>query len=197
MGTTANMGIPYPESTDYVADGATAIQNLAEKVDEKTGLVFIKSETLPSSGTLPTSVEITDVFSADFDSYYIDISLLKHSANQPDIAVRLGTAATSYNWAGVYLSSTSGSLTTTRALSDTSMSIVSGNNAGTGSYSFVLRDPYKAARTFMSSTNMSSAWWTVYQGWHDTTSSYTSFTLLPSTGTISQGTVRVYGYLNG
>lgn len=197
MGTTANMGIPYPESTDYVADGATAMQNLAEKVDEKTGLVFIKSETLPSSGTLPSSIEITDVFSADFDTYYIDISRLKHSANQPDIAVRLGTAATDYYWAGIYLGVFSGSLTTARSTSTTSMSIASGNNAGTGSYGFILRDPYKASVTTMNSLNISPAWWTVYQGYHSTASSYTSFTLLPSSGTISEGTIRVYGYLNG
>jgi hypothetical protein len=33
MGTTANFSWPYPESTDYVADGATAIENLADAID--------------------------------------------------------------------------------------------------------------------------------------------------------------------
>jgi hypothetical protein len=33
MGTTANNGWPYPESTDFVADGATAIENLADAID--------------------------------------------------------------------------------------------------------------------------------------------------------------------
>jgi len=33
MGTTTNNGWPYPESTDYVADGATAIENLADAID--------------------------------------------------------------------------------------------------------------------------------------------------------------------
>lgn len=36
MGTTANNSWPYPESSDYVADGATAIENLADAID--TGL---------------------------------------------------------------------------------------------------------------------------------------------------------------
>jgi hypothetical protein len=33
MGTTSNYSLPYPESTDYVADGATAIENLADAID--------------------------------------------------------------------------------------------------------------------------------------------------------------------
>jgi hypothetical protein len=37
MGTTANYSWPYPESSDYVADGATAIENLADAVDTTVG----------------------------------------------------------------------------------------------------------------------------------------------------------------
>lgn len=33
MGTTGNYLLPYPESSDYVADGATAIENLADAID--------------------------------------------------------------------------------------------------------------------------------------------------------------------
>jgi hypothetical protein len=34
MGTTPNYNIPYPEITDFVADGATAMEAIAEKVDD-------------------------------------------------------------------------------------------------------------------------------------------------------------------
>jgi hypothetical protein len=33
MGTTPNYAIPYPEPTDFVADGATQMENLAERTD--------------------------------------------------------------------------------------------------------------------------------------------------------------------
>jgi hypothetical protein len=33
MGNTANNNWPYPESTDLVKDGATAIENLADAID--------------------------------------------------------------------------------------------------------------------------------------------------------------------
>jgi hypothetical protein len=34
MGTTPNYAIPYPEPTDFVTDGATAMESIAEKVDD-------------------------------------------------------------------------------------------------------------------------------------------------------------------
>lgn len=34
MGTTPNFAIPYPEPTDFVADGATQMENLAERADD-------------------------------------------------------------------------------------------------------------------------------------------------------------------
>ena len=33
MGTTTNFAIPYPEPTDFVADGATQMENIAERTD--------------------------------------------------------------------------------------------------------------------------------------------------------------------
>ena len=44
-GTTTNFAIPYPSSTDYVTDGATAMRSLADQVD---GVLFTGS----SSGNL-------------------------------------------------------------------------------------------------------------------------------------------------
>lgn len=46
MGTTANRGWPYPESSDFVADGATAIENLADAIDASLGEGFAYVETV-------------------------------------------------------------------------------------------------------------------------------------------------------
>jgi len=48
MGTTPTYSWPYPESSDYVADGATAIENLADAAD--TTVAGLESE-LDSIGT--------------------------------------------------------------------------------------------------------------------------------------------------
>lgn len=46
MGTTANRGWPYPESSDFVADGATAIENLADAIDASLGEGYAYVETV-------------------------------------------------------------------------------------------------------------------------------------------------------
>ena len=45
MGTTSNNSWPYPESSDFVADGATAIENLADAIDADfdTGVLKVNS----------------------------------------------------------------------------------------------------------------------------------------------------------
>lgn len=50
MGTTTNLGLPYPASTDYVANGYLDIQNLADAIDTLFG---------GSASYTPTTVNIT------------------------------------------------------------------------------------------------------------------------------------------
>lgn len=53
MGNTANRSWPYPESSDFVADGATAIENLADAIDSSigTGYSYVQTVYFTSSGT--------------------------------------------------------------------------------------------------------------------------------------------------
>jgi len=53
MGTTSNRSWPYPESSDFVADGATAIENLADAIDASigNGYAYVTSIVFTSSGT--------------------------------------------------------------------------------------------------------------------------------------------------
>lgn len=64
MGTTSNYSWPYPESSDYVADGATAIENLADAID--TSLVGSVLQTVQT--TYSTQV-------ANSTATYIDTGL--------------------------------------------------------------------------------------------------------------------------
>lgn len=52
-GTTPNRSWPYPESSDFVADGATAIENLADAIDDTIGrgIAYVQTVTFTSSGT--------------------------------------------------------------------------------------------------------------------------------------------------
>lgn len=52
-GTTSNRSWPYPESSDFVADGATAIENLADAIDGSIGrgVSYVQTVGFTSSGT--------------------------------------------------------------------------------------------------------------------------------------------------
>lgn len=171
-------GNEVANSTDPVGDG---------------GLVFVKSV---STGTGVSSVTVNDAFSSTYDNYRISITNMTHSANQPDIQIRFGSSTTSHFTSGWYLGITSGSLTTVQSGSSAQISIGSGNNAGSGSYIVEVLSPYRPEFTFTQATNVSTAWATTYLGTHATSTSFTSFTILASSGTISNGVIRVYGYRN-
>lgn len=195
MGTTSNMSIPYPESSDYVADGATAMENIAEQIDSKTGLVFISSNYVGASNV--PSYTVYNCFSATFNSYYITITNLKNTANQPDIKIQLGTTTSLYYTAGFYINQSSGSLTGLQTGATTSWSIASAGNNVHGSYDVTILDPYVARRTFFSAANSSVIWRSDYAGFQDSSSSFTDFTISASSGLIADGLVNVYGFTNG
>jgi len=63
MGTTPNYSWPYPESSDYVADGASAIENLADaidtsvkSIDDAMGLVLLDDKTFTGYGGISSDV---------------------------------------------------------------------------------------------------------------------------------------------
>jgi hypothetical protein len=59
MPTTAG-GLPYPASTDFVKDGALAIQNLAEGIESRGGGYYTIRGT--STWTIPSSGQYTFVY---------------------------------------------------------------------------------------------------------------------------------------
>ena len=81
MGTTSNYSFPYPESSDYVADGATAFENLADAVDttvhDHRGLQLIESRTISAQNY----ENFESVFVSDIHTYRVvfDSFRLKNS----------------------------------------------------------------------------------------------------------------------
>jgi hypothetical protein len=180
-----------------VTGGATVSGDLAvtgNVTSANQGLVLVKTQAV---GTAVSSVTVTDAFSSTFDNYRISITNMSHSANQPDIQIRFGATTTTYYTTGWYLGLTAGSITPVQSGSSSQISFASGNNAGSGSYIVEVLSPYRTEFTFTQATNMSTAWATTYLGTQATGTSFTSFTILASSGTLSSGTIRVYGYNNG
>jgi hypothetical protein len=83
MGVTSN-GLPYPENSDFVADGAMAIKDLADNVNAKAGLWKV----IPSGATNGTvgangdvavgsavsTVTVSGAFSSKYENYLITVT---------------------------------------------------------------------------------------------------------------------------
>lgn len=72
MGTTTN-GLPYPESTDFVTDGAQAIQDLAQEISDiypRGKIAFGEATTTPAGFGAETITVSAITFTAIANRYY-------------------------------------------------------------------------------------------------------------------------------
>jgi len=156
------------------------------------GLVFISRTTI---GTAVSSVTVSGAFSSDYDNYRIVIASVDCSANQ-DLGIRLSALTTGYRFAGVignYGTTVSGSGTTTGTLMR-----VGALSTDKGSASVDLYGPNLAAPTMATSIshyNHPTTGGVRSFGAVETSSTqHTAFTVLPDSGTMTGGTIDLYGY---
>jgi hypothetical protein len=175
-------------TSDDMNETAEAVNSL--------GLFIVKSQTV---GSGVSSVTVTGAFSSDFDDYLITINTVV-SANQPNLGLRLGATASGYAYAGHYQNFTGGALTVDSTTSATYLNIGACGNGTSGSgrvnYHATVKSPNLAQPSFHVSSNGSLAWTNFYTGYINNSTQYTALTILPTSGTITGGTVRVYGYRN-
>jgi hypothetical protein len=157
------------------------------------GLWLVKSQAV---GSGVSSVTVTGAFSADYDNYRIIYSG-GTSSGSGALLLSLGASTTTYYNAAVYAAYSAGTVGS-----------VSNNNA-LGYWNYVgamdsteganmdidLLNPFNSAKytTFGGSLLVSNVAGST-GGVHKTNASYTSFILGVSTGTLTGGTISVYGY---
>ena len=156
-----------------------------------SGLVYVTSQTV---GSAVSSVTISNCFSSTYDNYKIVVSGGTPSNNSVSLALKLGASAASYYsalwyaaWsvvAGTLLTVDNGASWTYAMASDT---------FGMGGH-LDLFGPNKAAYTRMSGfynrDDLGGTTW----GIHKVATAYTDFTITASAGTLTGGTITVYGY---
>jgi hypothetical protein len=157
-----------------------------------SGLVYIKEQTI---GSGVSSVEVTGAFSADYDSYKIIVTNVTCSANQPGFRLQLGTTSGStYYYAGFEISYALGTLNASSLANGGFFYIGNFGNAASMSSEIDLYRPFLAQNTNYSSMSGSTNWSVSQNGYLNNTTSYTAFTLFPSSGALTGGTITVYGY---
>jgi hypothetical protein len=157
-----------------------------------SGLVFVKSQTV---GSAVATVTVSDAFSATYDNYKIVISSVAAAGN---CRITLGSTTTAYYGSLIFTrpntSTISGDPTNNGARWEYG-AVISTDSAGG---SFELLGPFLSKKTIMNSLVSGSTDATspvgTFNGWLDNTTSYTAFTITISGGTMTGGTVTVYGY---
>lgn len=190
--TLAEGQLCYLESTNVVQyyDGSVwaTVGPSAE-----SGLTLISSTTI---GTTVSSVTVSNAFSATYDSYRIILGQGTSSAGGT-LGLTLGATATGYysgyvgrQWAG----------TTVAGQVSNGTSWNAGIHVSAGLSMVVdLINPYLTDETYFVgfTVGIDTGSEARYQGgFLNNTTSYTAFTLTPQSGTLTGGTIKVYGYKN-
>ena len=187
--TLAEGQFAYIEATNTTQyyDGAAW-----QSVGVAPGLVLVKTQTI---GTTVATVAVSDAFSATYDAYQIVISGGVSSAAGNELEFQLTGSTTGYNFSFIY---------TTFNATVSGLGVSNGSKfqyvgcADTNGLSMNLNivNPFLAKYTTCNAPQPRTDIAGNTTGIHKVATSYTGFTILPSSGTLTGGTIRVYGYAN-
>jgi hypothetical protein len=201
--TTPNYGWPVPTSTDYVKDGATAIEALGDAIDAtvfglpSSGLILLNHQTFTSVASVSIGSDASPLFSATYKNYRILINATTSASSNINLRVRANTTdetGSVYRQASFNVSSgaLSGTISTI-----TEMSITQGSQAVAKTACVDLFNPFETSRTFNNGyggNNVSSSTASRFStGDVNNSTSYNGITLFPNSGNIT-GSISVYGY---
>ena len=155
------------------------------------GLWLVKSQTV---GSGVASVTVTSAFSADYDNYLITISGGTGSTSS-ELRLRFGAAATNYKFSFTYTTYASTPLAVGSAAATAIDYVGQATSSSIGANIFV-QNPFLTEHTFASGACTTELFAGQTSGYLNTTTSYTDFTVLTGTGTLTGGTIRVYGIRN-
>jgi hypothetical protein len=161
---------------------------------DSIGLWLVKTQTI---GTAVSSVTVTDAFSADYDAFKILVTGGAGSTTA-NLNLQLGSTNTAYHGGRAFVSSLTGVLSgsgVNNAASFTGFGVMTTTGINVD---LDIKNPFLAARTQVAGIYAVTA--SGDYGWlsgsQDSTTSFTAFTITANSGTMTGGTIRVYGYRN-
>ena len=160
-----------------------------------SGLVLISATTI---GSGVASVTVTGAFSATYDNYLITVNGGVASGDG-SMTLILGSTTANYRYSAIYQSFAAGTVTGLSSNSTNNWLGAVQNSTETNNGQIFVSDPFAAKNTTAtwSGIRTNSNGQTLQgRGALADTTSYTAFTLTTSSGTVTGGSVRVYGYIN-
>jgi hypothetical protein len=183
--TLAEGQFAYIEATNTTQyyDGAAW-----QSVGATSGLTLISATTI---GTAVSTVTISGAFSSTYDNYKILVSGGTSSLSDGELNLRLGAQTTGYKSYNFYSAYTA--VAPTYQAPTAHILIGRYGTDGTNSTVDVLA-PNLAKTTFVFGSGGSNDYVHFCSGVSFNNTQFTAFTLFPNTGTLTGGTIYVYGY---
>jgi hypothetical protein len=191
---------PVPTSTDYVKDGATAIESLGDAIDltssttNLAGLVLIRSTTVGAV----SDVQVNTIFSSTYDNYVVVLSNFKFSTGA-GLNLRIGTSANNTNYRWSRISAVYGNTTVNVDGSNSTSSFSTGVTSDTvdvASGTLTIYRPFLSVATGITGQGVDSRTGGgsgSVTGVNANSTSYTGLYFVPTGGTITSGQIDVYG----
>jgi len=156
-----------------------------------SGLTLISTTTV---GTTVASVTVTGAFSSTYDNYKVTYSG-GVASTAVDLQMILGATTTNYYYGFGYLPY-GGSLASVTVNNGSSWAYAGGANTALTYLNCDIFRPFATDETLIASVGGNASNGNFGGGYLNNTTSYTAFTITPSSGTLTGGTIRVYGYQN-
>jgi hypothetical protein len=177
--------------TVLTADSAEATgMKWATPATPASGLTLIKTQTI---GSAVSSVTVSDAFSSTYDAYYVTITGGAASA-AIELYLTFGSTATGYKY-GQLVSAYSNTNLADGSSSATSIKAFRAAADGIN-IEFNVLSPNLAKITAVRGSSFDNAQFNAPYGILNNTTTYTAFTMTTGSGTVTGGTIRVYGYQN-
>ena len=178
----------YQSATIYATSASSFI--LFES-HVRPGLELISSTTI---GSAVTTVAVSNVFSSTYDNYRIIISGGAASSSDAGLIMTLGAKVTGYKSVLYYQDYSNGAITILGAVTTYMFTGRTGTNGHSAMIDVIAPNLAKDTTVIAHGASPTFNTWAI-NNTNDTTS-YTGFTLDRSGGTLTGGTIKVYGYRN-
>jgi len=155
-----------------------------------SGLTLIKSQAI---GTAVASVTVTDAFSATYDTYQIIVAGGAATANT-GMKIHFGSITSGYRWALIYQVYGSPSVLAASNSSATGVEFIGVTTPNKLASVMTVYDPFLTRNTTVTGPYLRGDEGGFSHGILNDNNSYASFTISTQTGTMTGGTINVYGY---
>lgn len=194
---------PYQGQVIYQTDtNTTLVWNgsgwvlLSTGTANPPGLELVKTQTI---GSAVSSVIVSDCFTTSYDEYLITVSDTSTSLDNADFSMQLRTgsttAATNYYYIYQYITYSGASSTFVAGNNTTTWAFVGRSHNNTVTARIEVSQPRLARRTTVRCHAPGGNIAGPFSGYHDVATAYESV-VFSINGTMTGGTIRVYGYRN-